>query len=223
MMFIPKNQARLIELIDLACKSQAIIGIKAERGFGVNYTVEKYVKAFPHNKVVLADIEYAPGLKGVVVGLYKPSINVRFSNLQHQHASLHELTRILSNRMTRDLKDKNVVIFLDSIHQLGPAQHKYLLHFLKRFSMTRPCGIIIRGNEAMFKKLADKHPELNDRYFTTVDEWKTFKAYQPEEIEMFVKSYGITDQEIIQNISVKTTSFTVARKLVDNYFKKVSK
>lgn len=217
--YLTPNQATVISAALRCTAAKNVTAIFANKGIGVEYAISALAKENAMRmKIIHVNCIYAPSFRHIIVAILRVATNVKFSNLNYLRVNLDYLSKVLLDRMQKDLKGSDVLLVIDNIQELDKSGYRYLHRFLLSSKDKVSCGILIRITYAALSKLKQKSPDIYDNILEVLDDKKNFVNNTPSEMKEFIRmAGGISDEDFINDLASKTYRVGSAIRMIERY------
>jgi len=219
--FMTENQYAMVRAFRQASENSEVVTILDYAGSGfkyaLNYFIDRDQDQYDKAKISLANIQYN-GAKNISIEVMKDPRHIRFSDLNHTKTDLVDWLYKLNERSKEILTSKRILIALDNFERLNTTVRlSRTISILKNIKFK--CGIVLRINRDGLDKLFGLDADLSEEMSALISKRIVLARNKPEDIVKLCQSYGVRDQSIIEEVSEKVLSFSLAMRKIENHMK----
>jgi hypothetical protein len=216
--FITSNQQRMLEAFELAARENRIVSIIDNHGSGFKFAIKKYIYSTSATKVAFAKIDYRFLSTNISIEVMKQFMNIKLVTKGYKTSDVTKLVYDLSVQVKQNLKGKRILLIFDNVNRLNTAV-KLSRFFTILKSIQFKCGIILRTNLNHYEQVATLDEKLLTDFMEMTARRIVLNRNTREDISKLCRCYGVTKKELVDEISTKTSSFTVAIRHIDAILK----
>ncbi len=214
--FITTNQQQMLNAFARASGGEKMVAVVDHHGSGFKFAVKKYIHTTSFTKVTFVKIEYGIHARDISISLMKPFMNIKFVTKGYKTTQFTKLIYDLSLQVKQNLKGRRILVIIDNFDRVNTV------HTLSRFfailrGIQFKCGIILRTNMKHYETIASLDEKLLTDLMQMTKEKVVLKRNTPEDIKSLCRVYGLRKPEIVEEISKKTLSFTIAMDYINKY------
>jgi len=216
--FTTSNQMKMIEAFELAAREKVVVAVVDHHGSGFKFAVKKYMHSTSFTKIAFVEIEFGIHARNLTINLMKQFMNIKFVTKGYKKTEITKMIYDLGIQVKQNLKGKRVVLIFSNIERLNTEPR--LSRFLRIIrSIPFKCGIILRTTLTHYEKIAKLDEKLFSEFMVMTEKRIVLERNTPMDIQKLCRAYGLKRPELVEEISKKTLSFTIAMLSITKFLK----
>lgn len=213
--WVSESQIKHEDAIRKAVRENATIAILDYPGTGFKFSLKRVCQLTGGIRTAIVQISMRSKQKEIGISMLTQIASIRFNNFKSGSLNVFDLIRVIGTKVRQDLKGKKILLVFERVHYLKrPEKLSQFLDLLDNINF--PCGVILRFEPnyiERIKRWGDQH--LYTRFEQVTRLRKVTRPNHPSEIREMLMLHGLNNPGLLNEISMNTESFTIAKLLLD--------
>ena len=213
------QQTEMIKAFDVALRNNRLVAVIDHRGSGFKYSLNVFSLTYPMLKTVL--ITFNRGqfkVNDLSIDIARGFSSIRFSNMKYKNADPVDLIKAIGARVKADLKGRNVLLVFERFENLATVNRMARFMGIIK-SINFKCGIVVRTTTSHINKIENTNEDFYYELMQFFANRQSIKPYEPEDIEIFCKSFGMVSPTLLDETKIKCKNLTQAKESINLFLK----
>lgn len=213
------QQTDIIKAFDFAMRNNCLVAVIDQRGSGFKYALNTFLLTYPMAKSSHVTFNRSQfNQNDACIDILRGFSSIRFSNMKYKNADPVDLIKAIGARIKTDLKGRRILLTFEHFENLKTVNKMARFMAVIR-AINFKCGIVVRTTASHLDKIENSDEDFYGELMQFFAHRQPIKRYEPPDIEMFCKIFGMVSPTLIDETKLKCKNLTQAKVSIDHFLK----